>query len=131
MTKEDGSLPDKTSTPGLINNIVHSLFEDVKIYINDKLVSTATKDYHYKSYISSVLTYSDACKTNHLQCQGFYKDGPNHFGAVSGNVGFWQRHNLFRESNDKVKDYKKTPQTFIGRLHHDLMNITTGISENN
>ena len=62
ITKSDGSLPDKTKRVGLVNNILHSMFESVRLYINDSLISVSPKHYNYKAYISTLLTYSPHCK---------------------------------------------------------------------
>ena len=74
ITKSDGSLPDKAKRVGLVNNILHSMFESVRLYINDSLISIAPKHYNYKAYISTLLTYSPHCKnaqeTNSLHLLG-------------------------------------------------------------
>jgi hypothetical protein len=63
ITKSDGvSLPDPTKKVGLVNNILHSMFDSVRLYINDTLISVSPKHYAYKAYISTILTYSPHCK---------------------------------------------------------------------
>jgi hypothetical protein len=62
ITKADGSLPDKTKSVGIVNNILHSMFESVRLFINDSLISVSPKHYPYKSLISTLLTYSPHCK---------------------------------------------------------------------
>jgi|FrelakmetLWP11LW_1041352.scaffolds.fasta_scaffold13218_3 hypothetical protein len=62
ITKSDGSLPDPTKRVGIVNNILHSMFDSVRLYINDSLISVAPKHYNYKAYISTVLTFSPHCK---------------------------------------------------------------------
>lgn len=127
MSTEDGKALTKEQTPSLTNNIVHSMFQSVEMFINDIPITNTPDDYPYKAYISSVLTYPSSCKSTHLLTQGFYPDTAKHFGNVKGNNGAKKRNSLFRKNGDTVNDYKDTPVTLIGRVFHELMNINTGL----
>ena len=48
ILKQDNSLPDKDQIVAPINNILHSLFENVRLYINDKPISRSPANYPYK-----------------------------------------------------------------------------------
>lgn len=127
LTNKDGTTLAKTKSPSLVNNVLHSLFQSVELFINDVPISNCPDDYQYKSYISSVLTYPTACKTTHLESQGFYPDTAQHFGNVDTNYGSKGRNQMFRVDGDLVNEYKKGPITLIGRVYHELMNIETGL----
>jgi hypothetical protein len=47
-----------------VNNILHSAFESVRLFINDTLISTASKHYPYKAYINTALSFPDTSKDN-------------------------------------------------------------------
>jgi len=111
---------------GPVNNILHSLFESVRITINDFLISTSSNHYPYKSYITTCLTYSSMAKNSHLNTQGYYQDLSSHMGPVDSNTGWVERKNLFRDENDATKAYWPGGSTFFARLSHDLVSCTTG-----
>ena len=57
ITKSDGvTLPDTGKKVAPINNIAHSLFESVRLTINDIPISISPNNYGYKAYINNALT---------------------------------------------------------------------------
>ena len=48
ILKQDGSLPDKDQLVAPINNVLHSLFENVNLSINDKPITRSSSNYPYK-----------------------------------------------------------------------------------
>ena len=69
----NGELPPVTSKVSVVNNLLHSLFESVRLTINDYLISSSSKYYPYKSYISTVLTYPSTVKNAQLATKGWYE----------------------------------------------------------
>jgi hypothetical protein len=130
IKKKDGSLPDKTKNVGPVNNFLHSIFESVRLIINDIPITTSASNYPYKAYISNCLTYPNSVKSAQLACQGWYSDLGNHMGPVEENSGFTERSNLFRKNYDPRSEYKSTGTTVIGRLMHDLVSCETGLPPN-
>ena len=66
IVKSDNSLPDTGKTVGVVNNVLHSAFESVRLTINDCLISTSSKYYPYKAYINTCLTYPNSAKDSHV-----------------------------------------------------------------
>jgi hypothetical protein len=130
IKKKDGSLPDKTKVVAPVNNFLHSMFESVRLIINDIPITSSASNYPYKAYIANCLTYSTLVKTSQLACQGWYSDLGNHMGPVEENSGFTERSNLFRKNYDPRSEYKSTGTTLIGRLMHDLISCETGLPPN-
>ena len=129
IVKADGtSLPESDKKPTPVNNILHSLFESVRITVNDFLISTSASHYPYKSYISTCLTYSTMAKNSHLQTQGYYQDLSSHMGPTGTNTGWNERRNLFKEKNSDANAYRAGGVVVFGRLSHDLVSCTTGLS---
>jgi hypothetical protein len=130
IKKKDGSLPDKSKTVGPVNNFLHSMFESVRLIINDIPITPSANNYPYKAYIANSLTYSSVVKNSQLACQGWYSDLGNHMGPVEENSGFVERTNLFRKNFDPRSEYKATGTTLMGRLMHDLISCETGLPPN-
>ncbi len=132
ILKSDGiSLPDANKTVAPVNNILHSLFESVRLTINDVPITVSPNNYPYKAYITNCLTYGPSVKSAQLSCQGWYSDLGNHMGPISGtNTGFTERNQLFRENYKDGAPYRRSGSTFFGRLMHDLIACETGLPPN-
>ena len=130
ITKSDGSLPANGTNIGPINNILHSLFESVRLTINDMPISVSPNNYPYKAYISNCLTYSTVVKSAQLACQGWYSDTSSHMNAGDDNLGWVERANLFKVKNDQRFAFRPNGTTLIGRLLHDLVSCETGLPPN-
>jgi hypothetical protein len=130
ITKNNGSAPDAGKFVGTINNLLHSMFESVRLTINDMPISVSPNNYPYKAYIASCLTYDSIVKSCQLACQGWYTDTAHHMDADENNSGWIQRCDLFKIDGDSVKDFKPNGTTLIGRLMHDLVSCETGLPPN-
>lgn len=130
ITKANNDLPDTAKVVGPINNIVHSLFEGVRLSINDVCITQSADDYHYKAYITNCLTFSTSVKSAQLQGQGWYSDLSGHFGPTATNTGFIERSNLFRINYDSTNAYRPEGVCLMGRLFHDLVSCETGLPPN-
>ena len=128
ITKSDGSAPDKSKFVSVTNNVLHSIFESVRLTINDMPISVSPNNYPYKAYIANALTYSSVVKGAQLACQGWYSDISNFMDADTNNIGYNERGNLFKKDFDPRNDFKST--TFFGRLLHDLVSCETGLPPN-
>lgn len=99
---------------GPVNNWLHSLFSQVDLYVNQKLVSPQNNTYAYRAYIETVLNYDEGAKTSHLTCALWYDDeAGNMDDCENGNTGLKNRKTFTKES-----DYVD----MIGHLHVDLFN---------
>ena len=72
----DGSDLDADTDVGPVNLLMHSLFSDVSVSLNEKLVSPPTSMYPYRAYIENLLNYEPAAKESHLTGVMWYKDTP-------------------------------------------------------
>ena len=79
IVQQNGSLPATSSTVAPVNNVLHSLFESVRLTINDYLISTSSKYYPYKNYITTVLTYPSTVKNAQLVTQGWHAVNNLHY----------------------------------------------------
>ncbi len=127
ITKKDGSLPNQSAKIGPINNLLHSLWESVRLTINDTPITVSPSNYPYKSYISNCISYSNLVKAAQLSTQGWYGDFSGSFGPVDENSGWVERSQLFRVNYDASKEYRKNGITLFGRLLHDLVSCESGL----
>ena len=88
---------------GIINNILHSLWSQIDVYLNTVLMSSSD-NYHYTAYFDTLLFNDKSVKDTRLQCQGFFKDTNSVFDTtlvnVGGNEGLLQRYTLIKLSKE-------------------------------
>jgi hypothetical protein len=111
----DNALAD-TVVCGPVNLLLHSLFSQVDITLNDILVTSSVNTYAYRSIIETLLNYGEDSKNTHLTASLFYKDTAGQMDSVSleaktANLGWLKRRSIMGKS--------KTIDMF-GRLHADI-----------
>lgn len=97
-----------------VNNWLHSLFNQLDIYLNQKLISPPNNTYAYRAYLENLLNYGPAAKESHLSCGLWYEDTAHHMDSVDAtNKGFHKRMEFVKESKQVE---------MIGHLHGDMFN---------
>ena len=67
IVKPDGSaFVEADATPGPINNFLDSVFGDIKVEFNGKMVSDSKYMYHIRSYIEDLYNYNNTAKKSHM-----------------------------------------------------------------
>lgn len=59
---------DTTAVVGPVNNLLHSMFSQADVFLNQKLVSPPNNAYAYRAYIERLLNYAYAAKTASYEC---------------------------------------------------------------
>lgn len=114
ITNEDGTAVPETTKVSPVNNWLHSLFSQLDIYLNQKLVSPPNNTYAYRAYIETLLNYGGDAKETHLQCGYWYKDTHHRMDACDDtNEGFKTRAQL-TSGGGEIE--------MIGHLHGDIFN---------
>ena len=115
---QDGvsNLDDAADKAGPVNNWIHSLFSQVDVSLNGKLVSSSSNTYAYRAYIETLLSFGRACKKTFLTNGIWYKDKAGELdtlvrGGAVPNIGLSKRMSLCAE-NRKVD--------LIGYIHDDV-----------
>lgn len=103
------------------------MFDSIRVYFNDVLVTKNPTYYPYKAYITNCLTYSASYKACQLSTEGYFQDFPGHMGPADVNSGFVERNLLFRVGNKAGAAYNPNGVRFFGRLHLDFISCTTGL----
>lgn len=102
-----------------VNNFLHTLFNQVDVFFNQKLVAPPNNAYPYRAYIETLLNYGPSAKTSHLTTALWYTDDPDSFDNLIGvpssvdNTGLTSRAKFI--NGGKTVD-------MIGHLHCDVFN---------
>lgn len=114
LTKADGTLfvDADNNQAGFVNNILHSLIQQVNISLNGKNISNPDNNYAYRAYIETLLNYGNDAGKTHLEMCGWIQDGKAS-NAVANLDGLKLR-------SDKTKNSKILE--VVGKIHADMLN---------
>ena len=116
VLRADNTPITATDPVGPINLLLHSLFSEVDISLNDTVVTSSNNTYAYRAYLETLLSYGPSAKKSQLTSALYYKDVAGHMNDSnphdedSKNVGF------------KSRSAFSTRGTFdmVGIIHSDL-----------
>ena len=118
ITKPNGAILDPNAQVGLVNLFLHSLFSQVDVSLNERLISPSTNTYPYRAMIETLLNYGEDAKASQLSMAMFYKDTPGKMDAVNptaendvANMGLKARYE-FTKGSDTVD--------MTGPIHSDI-----------
>ena len=106
ITKANGTASDAETKVGPVNLFLHSLFSQVDISLNERLISPSTNTYPYRAMIETLLNYGEDTKSSQLSMALFYKDTPGKMDFMdpvadddAANLGLKARYALTKNSN--------------------------------
>ena len=108
---ENGTVTGTDAGVGPVNLWLHSLFSQVDVSLNERLVTPSMNTYPYRAYLETLLSYGPAAKESYLSAALWYKDSAGHMEDQAENEGFRKRQNWTMASKQV---------TLIGRPHLDL-----------
>ena len=118
ITKADGSNLDADQNVGPVNNWLQSLFSQVDVLMNGKVISPSSNTYPYRCMIETLLNYGNDAKESQLTAQLFYKDTAGKMDVVrpteanaTANLGLKARYEFTKES---------AAVSMVGRIHSDM-----------
>ena len=76
ITKANGVALDAGTKVGPVNLFLHSLFSQVDVSLNERLISSSTNTYPYCAMIEMLFNYGGEAKSSQLSMAMFYKDTP-------------------------------------------------------
>ena len=106
ITQADGTPIDNTHQVAPINLILHSIFSDLEVKLNETVISTCGGLYPYRCYIETLLSFGSDAKSSQLQASGYAADVAGHFDETDPMGAAAQNRGL-------IKD-------LCGKLHFDL-----------
>lgn len=100
---------------GVVNNLLHSLFRQCAIYLNNKPIAQTDNNYNYRSYFENLLSYGSEAADIHLEGSAWILDTPGQMDVheEKKNIGLDKQKALFGKSNTVE---------LVGRIHGDLFN---------
>ena len=110
ISHADGTPIANTKKCAPVNNILHSLFNQVQVSLKDNIVTHSNSLYSYRSYLETLLSYSANAKKTWLKTTGWLEDENGKF-DLDGNASIAKRRGAF-EGDAEVE--------LKGRLHLDL-----------
>lgn len=118
IVKADGTDLEATTQVGPTNLFLHSLFSQVDVSLNERLISSSTNTYAYRAMLETLLNYGDEAKKSQLTMSLFYKDTPGKMDTVNplaeddnANLGLKARFAFTKSSN--IVD-------MMGAVHSDV-----------
>ena len=73
VDSEGADIPVTTEV-GIINSLLHTLWNQIDVYLNEVLISTSTTNYPYLSMMKILLENTKGVKETRLTSSGLYKD---------------------------------------------------------
>ena len=84
ILKETGEDLDGDPKVYPVNNLFHSMFSGIDLYLNNKLVNKKSDTYPYRAYIENLFSYGSDLKENQLKAAEFwYEDEPKKFEDIT------------------------------------------------
>ncbi len=112
IVNADGSALAEDAKVGPVNLWLHSLFSQVDLSLNEKLISPSSNTYPYRAYMEMLLSYGPTAKESQMSTLLWHKDTAGHLDATTDvNEGLAARQKHTNQS--KVVD-------MMGKLHTDL-----------
>lgn len=87
-----------------VNNILHSLFTEIDVALNGKIISPGTDTYPYKAYLEKLLSYrSKTLETQKKSCSLWEKDTAGHMDDVKLDAATQSRSQFDIPGGDNAK----------------------------
>lgn len=100
-----------TDDYSVVNNMMNSLFSEIRLDLNQQTVSTANNLNHYRSYIENLFNFNQTAKESHLTSCLYYMDESGKFEDIAGK-GMAKRKGFVKNS---------TEVDLFGRIHCDIL----------
>ena len=71
---------------GPVNLTLQSLWSQIDVFLNQRLVSSASNNYPYKAYMHTLMTYGSDGKLSQLGTQLYYKDTAKYLDDAAGEL---------------------------------------------
>ena len=122
--EQSGETIKDTALVAPVNNFLHSLFNQVDVFFNQKAVSPPSNAYAYRAYIETLLNYSNEAKKSHLTSSLWYEDTPGEMNAPLTAVTQISPKLSTNTRVNKRNSFIKGGKTLdlLGHLHCDVFN---------
>ena len=114
LLKADNTAYATTDIIAPVNNLLDSLFSDVKVEFNQKQISDSRNMYHYRAYLEDLFNFNNTSKETHQTASLWFQDEAGKFEDAT-NKGLLARKEFL--NGGKTLD-------LAGKLHCDLFNTS-------
>ena len=115
VTNNDGTNLAADEAVAPVNNMLHSMFSQVDVFLNGTQITSSTNTYAYRAMLETLLSFGDDAKKSQLASALYVKDDAGKMNNLQvnneANAGFMARRKAARES--RIID-------MMGRLHLDM-----------
>ena len=118
ITKANGTALDAKTKVGPVNLFIHSLFSQVDVSLNERLISPSINTYSYRAMIETLFNYGGDAKSSQLSMAMFYQKTPGKMDVMDpvaddadANTGLKARYTFTKASNTV---------NMIGPIHSDI-----------
>ena len=120
VTNADGMDIVEEAAVGPTNLFLHSLFSQIDVSLNGRLVSQSSSTYPYRSLLETLLSYQKGALDSQLTSSLFFRDTPGKMDianpyAAGGNYNLGLRRRAAYTDASRVVD-------LTGRIHSDIFN---------
>ncbi|XP_063994376.1 uncharacterized protein F54H12.2-like [Diachasmimorpha longicaudata] len=119
ILKPDGSAVLEDSV-GPVNNFLHSMFNQVDVYFNQKVVTPPNNLYAYRAYIETLLNYGTDAKSSHLGTSLWATDSYGAMDSTAVAAGDARNNNGLVSRQAFTQGGKA--YDLLGHLHCDVFN---------
>ena len=79
IKKANNSVTANTNKVAVVNNALHSIFQQVDVWFNEHLITKNNNLYPYKAYFEDLLSHGVEAQNSYLTAQGFFKEESGKF----------------------------------------------------
>ena len=105
--------------PTFVDNLMHSLFQNVEILLNGTPISSENNLYPFKALVEAELSHKASYKEGWLRCQGYeFETDP---GDIADGEGFTNRQKLGNNLTTEFSYYGRLADSFLADSHKFLL----------
>ena len=114
----DGTDIAEDAEVGPVNLLLHSLFGQVDVTLNERLISSSTPTYPYRAMIETLLSYGRDAKRSQLTSSLYAKDTAGKMDHVNPTAGEDQTNVGLKTRRERIKGGRTVDM--IGPVHGDI-----------
>ena len=120
VKKGEAAVKAPKDSVALVNNFLHSMFEQCQVYLNNVPVENTNKCYAYRAYLENLLCYNKDSKDNLLRGDFFFHENNkiSEWKEKATNKLVEKTEGFATKADESVVEYEA-----YGKIHCDIFNI--------
>jgi hypothetical protein len=128
ITLDTGAAPAAEDIVGPTNNFLHTIFSNVSVCLNAKLISPPSHLYPYRALIESLFNYNETAKGTHQTLQLYYKDTPGKMDDTKNANSGLRKRRTFTDGGKSVALFGKVNVDIFGQSKYLLNNVGVNLT---